>query len=445
MSKQGFIKGAVILTAAGVICRLLGVAFRIPLSNIVGNYGIGLYQLVFPLYSLLLIISSAGMPVAISKMIARVREDRLKCKKILFNALLSLSIVGAVISALFIIFARQIAELQGNQDVWSLYIAIAPAVFFVCFISAFRGYFQGLNNMVPTAISQIVEQLVKVGVGLTLAFLLISKGIVWAVLGAIIAVSVSEFFGVLVLWIIYLRKRKNQKEKIKSGSMFSWKIIKDIFITSAPITIMSLIFPLVLMFDSFFIVNALTNNGVNNATELYGIASGAVHTLINLPTVVGLAIAAALIPVVSRYYKQNKMMQVKSKAWQSIIIAFVFGIFSAFVLFIFPKFILQLLYGGAFSGRPEELQIGIDLLRIESLAVIFISLTQVISSVLQGIDKSKWPMLGLLTGGTCKVLFEIFFIKELGIMAVSISNVLCFATALLVNVIILINFMRKRR
>ena len=115
MAKKGLLKGAVILSAAGIVCRLLGVLFRIPLSNIVGNYGIGLYQLVFPLYSLLLIVSSAGIPVALSKMIARVRDDPRQTKAIFMNALMVLVTIGAVITVLFLVLARSIASLQGKS------------------------------------------------------------------------------------------------------------------------------------------------------------------------------------------------------------------------------------------------------------------------------------------------------------------------------------------
>jgi stage V sporulation protein B len=434
--KQGFVKGAVILAAAGVICRLLGVVFRIPLSNIVGNYGIGLYQLVFPLYSLLLIISSAGVPVALSKIVARERDNPAECKKILFNAVISLGVIGIIVSALFAVFARQIAALQGESDIWVLYTAIAPSVFFVWFISAFRGYFQGLSNMVPTAVSQIVEQIFKVGVGLTLAVLLVKKSVLWAVFGAVLAVSVSEFVAVILLFIIYLRVRKPKPAAKTKKARLDFGVIKRIFVTSAPITLMSIVFPLVLMFDSFFIVPALQHSGIKNATELYGVSSGAVHTLINLPTVVGMAIAAALVPMVARYFKQGQTAEMKSKAKSAVWTVFAFAVFCALVYFIFAPLILKILYAGAFRGRPEEFDIGVRLLRIESAAIILICLTQVITSILQGVDKSRWPLLGLLAGGAGKILFEIFLIKKIGIAAVSISNVLCFGVALSVNIII---------
>ena len=445
-------KGAIILSAAGIICRLLGVLFRIPLSNIVGNYGIGLYQLVFPLYSLLLIVSSAGIPVALSKMIARVRDNRQQTKQIFVNALVTLILIGAVITIAFLVLARPIAAWQGKPEIWPLYLAIAPAVWFVCVISAYRGYFQGLNNMVPTAVSQIIEQAVKVAVGLGLAFWLIRYSILWAVFGAILAVAVSELVAAGFLAVVYaVRKRQalaviNPNGPVRGiASLLSWSVIRRIFSISAPIMVMSLAFPLVQLFDSFYIVNALKSNGVANATELYGISTGAVHTLINLPSVVGIAIATVMLPMVARAFKQGDIPTMRKKAWLALGFTLLFSTIVAIGLSVLPKFILTLLYRRAFANRPEELATAVLLLRIESWAVILIGLTQVSGSILQGVDHERVPMWAMVGGGMVKILFEIFALRHLDIMAVSIANILCFGVALAVNGTVLIKLFVQRK
>ena len=131
-----FLTGAAILAAAGIICRLLGVIMRVPLANIVGNFGLGIYQLVFPLYALLLVVSSAGFPIAISKMVAKekVAGNIPETRRILLNSVILLGIIGAIVSAIFMIFSYQIAGVQGNRDVGVIYLAIAPSVFLVCII-----------------------------------------------------------------------------------------------------------------------------------------------------------------------------------------------------------------------------------------------------------------------------------------------------------------------
>lgn len=417
---------------AGIICRVLGVIFRVPLTNIVGNYGMGLYQMVFPLYALLLIVSSAGVPVAISKMIAR--EDA-NAKKILINALVLLGIIGLGISALFAIFSHSIAALQGNKSVWVIYIAIAPSVFLVCIISAFRGYFQGLQNMVPTAVSQIVEQAVKMAVGITLALVLKPHGVVWAVFGAILAVTVSELAALGYLGFIYLRRgEKKQIEKAKAA--LDKKIMLQILKQSLPITAMAAIFPLILVFDSLVIINLLKSAGQSSeeATQLFGIQSGAVHTLINLPAVIGVALATAVVPAISAFLKQDKQKEMRTHAALAIKLAVLISIFfMVFYLFFAPR-IIDLLYHSAFRDNQPHFKIATHLLRIESVMILLMGLSMVFAAMLQAADRSKMPLVALAVGGGAKVIFELVFIKTaMGIYAVSISNVICFGLASAIN------------
>ncbi|MDR0384082.1 MAG: polysaccharide biosynthesis protein [Christensenellaceae bacterium] len=422
MKLNSIAKGAAILSAAGIICRLLGVAFRIPLSNIVGNYGVGLYQLVFPLYSLLLIISSAGMPIAISKIISRKPQQK---KQILFNSIIVLGVTGLIISILLVIFAKQIAIFQNKQGAYLLYFAIAPSVFLVCLISAFRGYFQGQKNMLPTAVSQIVEQIVKVALGLSLALLLLKNGVLWAIFGSIIAVSASEFIACIVL-LVWSKKTKKTEKKTPDRAKIDFKLIKEIFKEALPITLMSAVFPLCLMFDSFFVPQNLPIN-------LYGISSGAVHTLVNLPTVVSLGVATALLP-----HLTSQKQKSKTNVRNPIVLVGIFAVVCGAIMFIFAPLILNLLYHGAFKNKPDEFTLAVKLLHIESFLIILICLQQVITSILQAKDRSKWPLIALLLGGTAKVIFELTLINKIGIQAVSYANLICFTVALSVNILALI-------
>ena len=197
-----FITGALILAGAGILSRVLGVIFRIPLANIVGSFGMGLYQMVFPLYALLLIISSAGVPVAISKMVAKelskdkntkpglgakplqynsattpiegssiggeekkisegesIQASQRECRKILYNSIVLLGVIGFVFAGLFMIFSHTISSVQGNPDLSIIYLAIAPSVFIVCIIAGFRGYFT-YDNLI------IQEGFIKLSLGI---------------------------------------------------------------------------------------------------------------------------------------------------------------------------------------------------------------------------------------------------------------------------------------
>jgi len=451
----GFLTGAAILAIAGLVCRLLGVVIRIPLTNIVGNFGMGLYQMVFPLYALLLVVSSAGVPVAISKMVAKEKAggDTRAANKILLNALFLLGLIGAAVSALFMVFAFQIAKLQGNGDVGIIYLAIAPSVFLVCLISAFRGYFQGLQNMLPTATSQIIEQIAKVAAGITLAVILIKISVVWAVFGAILAVTISEVVALLFLIGVYLFSRKkdikqsaHEVKKFKAG--LSWSLMWQILRQSIPVTAMAAIFPLILVFDSMIVINMLTAAGTDHqtATQLFGISSGAVHTLVNLPAVLGIAIATAVVPTVSALLKQNKVEELREKMALAVKITVLISIFFTVFYLAFSEKIIDLLYHGAFKENPQQLKLAGNLMKIESALILLMSISAVFTAMLQGAGKAKFPLIALAVGGAAKIAFELAFIKgSMGIYAVSIGNVLCFAIAAALNTVFALRFVKIKK
>jgi len=453
---RNFLTGAAILGLAGVLCRILGVVIRIPLTNIVGNFGMGLYQMVFPLYALLLVFSSAGVPIAISKMVARekVGGNLPECRRILLNAVILLGIIGVVISALFMIFSHPIAKLQGNGDVGIIYLAIAPSVFLVCIIAAFRGYFQGFQNMVPTATSQIIEQTVKVAAGITMAVIFINISVVWAVFGAILAVTVSEVVALLFLigvYVFHSKKQRGKKDKTKKTKSkqrkipVDWRLMWSILKQSIPVTLMASVFPLILVMDSMLVINMLVAAGAKNteATQLFGIQSGTVHTLINLPAVLAIALATAVVPTVSSLMKQKKVDELRDKMSLAVKITLLISIFFAVFYFAFAKSIIDLLYHGAFKGNEKHLTLAANLLKIESALILLMGISSVFTAMLQGIDKAKFPLIALVIGGVIKMAIQFSLIKtSVGIYAVSLGNVACFLTAAILNTIFAIYFIQ---
>jgi stage V sporulation protein B len=454
-----FLTGAAILAFAGVICRLLGVVIRIPLTNIVGNFGMGLYQMVFPLYALLLIVSSAGVPIAISKMVAKekIGGNIENCKKILINSLILLGAVGFVVSALFMIFANQIAALQGNRSVGIIYLAIAPSIFFVCLISAFRGYFQGFQNMIPTAASQILEQIVKVGVGISLASLFIGTSVTMAVFGAILAITISEIVALFFLVATYqfLRKRGGNPTRKTAGkgtghfkNYISFPLIGQILKQSFPITLMASVFPLILVFDSMIVINILKASGTahETATQLFGISSGTVHTLINLPAVLGAAVATSVVPTVSSLLKQNKIDELRSKCALSIKITFLISLFFVAFYIAFAEKIIDLLYHGAFKDNAEHLKTAANLMKVESALILLMGISSVFTAMLQGADKAKFPLIALGVGGIAKIAFELAYLGgPMGIYTVSYGNIICFALASVLNTAFALHFVRIKK
>ncbi|MDR3319146.1 MAG: polysaccharide biosynthesis protein [Clostridiales bacterium] len=444
---KSFVKGALILGAAGFIGKFLGAVYRIPLTNIVGAEGMGLYQMVFPLYTLLLTVSSSGLPAAISRLIAEKNalDDKEGARKILGTALITLTVFGALSSAAVICFSGGIARLQGNGNAALAYAAIAPSVLFVAIICAFRGYFQGKQNMVPSAVSQLIEQGGKMAAGLALSYFLLPRGLEWAIFGALIGVSISELLAMLVLAAQYFAERDRLKP-LYGGRDFR-KSFKNLYGLSIPVTLGGIIMPVVQLIDSALVINILTANGYVTpaATALYGIATGPVNSLINMPVVLSLAIASAVVPNISSLrvkadtwsISKNAALALKMTMFISVPCMIGFAVMSA------P--IINLLYsGGLHNGVIDEPRVAAALLAISSVCVILIAFIQVTTSLMQGMNRNYRPVINLLIGAVIKIVSSVLLLPVMGIYGSAVSTILCFLTAFVLNAISLARTLKLR-
>ena len=209
-----FASGAGMLAVLGVIGKVIGMFYRLPLTNILGAEGMGLYQLIFPLYSLILAVGCGGMPAAISKYISELTAsgDTALAKRALKITIVGLSVFGVFAALALFLLRDGIAALQGNPKTALSYAAIAPAVFFSGLIACYRGYFQGMHNMFPSGISQIIEQIVKVALGLIFAALFVGNGVEYGVMGAILGVSLSEAVALMYLALRFTFVVEKQQE-----------------------------------------------------------------------------------------------------------------------------------------------------------------------------------------------------------------------------------------
>ena len=224
--KSGFIKGAVIIAAGGFIAKLIGALYRIPLTNLIGGHGLGLYQMVYPVYCLLLTVSATGIPSSIAKLTAECIEKGEDSRAVLKTAIKLFLIIGAIGTVLMCVAAPYLSKVQESSEVKLGYYALAPSVFFVSAISVFRGWFQGKNDMLPTAASEVIEQLVKVGFGLFFAYRF-QGDIPTAVTFLLLAVTLSELVALLFMWLVYRRKRKGIKSE-KQGAIRFYRRMKFI-------------------------------------------------------------------------------------------------------------------------------------------------------------------------------------------------------------------------
>lgn len=437
---KSFVKGALILAICGLIGKIIGAFYRIPFSYIVGAEGLGLYQLVYPLFTLVLTISTSGLPRGISKLLSeqwasgRYHLAR-KTFKYSMMFLLVFSLVG---SALIAFLAFPISKLQGNTDAFGCYIAIAPAVFFVGIISGIRGYFQAKENMLPTAISGLIEQVAKLAFGLGLAYMF-RDDVVKATIGALCGVTISEVIASIYLLVHFRVATKRvpviltNESEIPSNKEIIWQIVR----ISLPIALGGLIMPITLIIDSSLIVKILSKTFSSEiATNLYGLQSGVVGSLSNLPVVASVAVATAVLPKISKEYvhkSENLVQSVKSSLHMALLIALPIAI----CFYIFSEQIILFLYHKTFS--QEQIDICILLLKISSINIVFLSVAQVSASVLQGLGKVKVPLYTTLIGSIIKIVMLVVLVNipSINIYGAEISDAICYGIIMLINIIII--------
>ncbi|MCI9031780.1 MAG: polysaccharide biosynthesis protein [Clostridia bacterium] len=449
---RAFIKGGAFFALLCLMAKGIGALYRIPLTNIMGAEGIGLYQIVFPLYSVLLTVSGGGLPSAISKTVSSFHAEGAEenARRTLYISLAVLTAAGAVGSALLFFFRGRIAALQGNPDAAIAYVGIAPAVVLVSVISCFRGYFQGKLDMLPSGISQVVEQVVKMIAGLVLCSRLLVYGVPYAALGALLGVSISELAACAVLLVQYAfdARRRRKRNFVLLGSFateaasdFAMQqsepmryrtILRRVLAVALPVTLGSLVLPLSSVIDSILVINLLTALGesVPLATKYYGILNGPVGSLVNMPVVITTSLSVMLLPKVARLRSANK--DAGDCVEKFIRICFLTALVCALALSMFSREILGVLYRRTLS--PELLGVGSDLLKISSLTVLYMSLLLPASSVLQGCDKAYKPALNLLFGASVKALLTIALIRIFGIIGASVATVSCFALTCILDV-----------
>ena len=426
--RNSFLLGAVVLSAGGFIAKILGAVYRIPLTNMLGSYGMGLYQLVFPMYSLVLTLSGAGFSMAVSKMVAaRLEQNKTEeAKRVFKSALLILLILGVLNTLILLLGGDLIARIQGNANLGVLYRLISPSVLLVCLVSAFKGYFQGKMNMAPTALSQICEQVVKLVAGLYLAYLFMPD-IEKAVGGAVFAVTLSEGVALAVFAFIYffdVRKEKKSlplKNAAEQPSEYK-PLMKELTAIALPLTLGGLIMPVSQLIDSALVLNLVK---AGDATTLYGIWSGPVHSLLGLPVVLVGGVAAAVLPAISRAHVSGNKPLMDANVNSALKLTNVIALPCVLGFACLSNQIVRLLY----SALPQaDLQLAGRLLAFSSISILFLALSGTCTSIMQGTGRIYFPLLFLGISCVVKIVLNLILmpIEQINIYAFAISTTICY-------------------
>ena len=432
------VSGAALLLIGSVVAKMLGALYRIPLTNVLGAEGMGMYQLVFPVYALFMVLATAGIPTALSRTVAEKRATGESTKKYLSVSMLALFLLGLIFATIMAVFSKFLAQKQGNADTYPGFLIIAPAIVCVCVISGFRGWFQGEMYMLPTALSNVVEQVVKLSVGLGLSYALAKRGVVYAVCGALLGVTVSEIATVLYMLLTYLvRSAKQKKENALTARVAVERAEGDVAkrarfrITKAeakgilhvalPIAAVSVLMPLSSFFDSVIVVNMLKVFGLEKsvATAQYGIISGPVNSLINMPVVAIMSLAVAIVPSVSASRVTRDIDGVLLKSSLCVRLAYLLGIPFAFYLAVFAKNVIGALYPDLSYYNAI---VAVNVLRITAANVVFLSTMQIYVSLLQALDKTKYAVLSLVCAIIVKIVLGVVLTRYIGINGAAIAS-----------------------
>jgi stage V sporulation protein B len=444
MKKQSFIFGTLILSISGIICKILGAFYKIPLANILGSQGMGIYYLIFPVYAFFVTFVSSSFTVSISKNVSvSIAKNNFAFAHRVFSAsLLLLFFIGLSLSVLLSVLCKVISTLQGFENAFVCYLILAPAIVVVAISSAFKGFFQGLHNMTPSATSQIINQVIKLATGYSLANILVGQGAMFGTIGAILGVTVAEFvtcaFFVVVYFVFKKRNKNFFEHSQKSTQPKLSAVMSMVFTQSVPFTLSSIILPMSLVIDSFLILNILKSIGFEKlfSTGLLGLNSGVVNTLVNLPSTLSVAVCMTIVPFISFALSKKDYESVSNKASLALKLTMLISLPCCFIFAIFSRPIISTLYSSSFES-VYELNVASSLLSISAINIFYLSLLQLSTAFLQAINKSYVPVISLCVGLVLKVVFELIFISmpSLNIAGAVISNAVCYFTASIVNII----------
>ena len=438
--------GAVILSAAGIIIKILGAVFRIPLANMIGDEGMGYYSGAYPVYTLLVVIGASGIPIAVSRLVAEhnAEGEPGSANRVFKTALILMAIVGVCFFCFLYFGSYEITTRLGvlSGAVYGMQ-AIAPALIIVPVMAVMRGYFQGQQNMKPTAVSQIAEQAFRVVAGLAFAYILLSEGKAFAAAGGTFGATVGAAAGLIALLFIYSRKRKSvpyrerreqaRQAREKARHVSTWSIIKRIVIIAAPITVGAAIMPIMYNIDLWLVPGRLTYAGFDPVTvrSMYGQLSGFAEPITNLPKVLTQAIAISMVPTIVRAWKQKDHEFLSYNVTLGLRFALIIGMPCTVGLMILSEPIMHLLYPmqleGAAGAAPA--------LFIFAIGVVFMSSIDALTSALQGVGKQMIPFINIAIGAGCKlaITFVLTGLPFFNIKGAALGTVSAFVVAALLN------------
>lgn len=432
---NSLVKNAFILSSAAILSKVLGALYQAFLYQKIGSAGVGIYMKGIYFYSMLLAISASGIPIAVSKLVAEERALGRSdvAERIFKTSNKILGILGGTVAILLFVFAPYIAE-NIYRDPRIIYVlqAMAPALFIVAIMGSIRGYFQGKENMTPTGVSQIIEQLVRVGFSVGITLILINRFSEIPVLQIVNGVAFGPFLGALAslaILLIYLYyDRKNSLPSQRIHDVRTSELVKRIIVFAIPVTLTALLPTLLDVMGGIIIPNELIDLGYSThlSDQLYGSFGGAVITLINLVVSISAAFATSIVPAISASSSKGEHSEVIRKLKLSIKMIVLINVPAGLFFLFLGRPILSLIF-----HDPSAFYI----LQFSIAMMLFMGLYHNTTGVLQGIGKTYTPIISLVIGLVVDVVLLKLLIQipSINILAAPISYTIGFLIAFLIN------------
>ncbi len=412
MTKRTFVTGAIILMLAGFVTRIIGFIYRIYLSNLIGAEGMGLYQLIVPVYTMIILTLTSGVSIAISKMIAEqaAQGNYINIKRISKVGLAGVTIASSFISLIIYLNVDFIVNviLKDHRTYSSLLIMI-PCIPLIAAASAYKGYFYGIQEVTPTAFSQIVEQLVKIAIIFALAAKFLQAGLEYACALATVGMAVGEMSNLFVLAVCYrFKKYPHIAPKSKKGILQKRKLVAAIVGCAAPISINRFIISIMSAAELILIPQRLLAGGLNyiQSMEEYGKLTGMALPLILIPALVTTSLATTLVPAISESISLKNYNSANNRISKSIQITMVVGFVFMALFACYSDKISNMIYPGQKVGHT---------LFLLSFTCIFMYLQQILMGIMNGLGKQGLLLINSTIGSLIRIACVFFLIPHYGI------------------------------
>ena len=436
MAKRTFVYGAAILLAANLFNRILGFIYQYLIMSYIGGEAYGLFNMVFPVYMTALVLTTAGIPLAVAKLVSEEISlgHRTQAKAIFRLALGILTISGTVVAfLLYLLTPVLVNRIFPDPRVLNIFRICVPAIFVVSVSSAFRGYFQGLQNMIPTAVSQIFEQITRVTIGFTGALSFSARGVEWSAAGLALGMLSGEIIGLMVIIFQYQKSKKNLPTSGESIPPLQHTLHR-LWRLSSPVTLGRLMSSGLSALDAMLIPTRLQVAGYSarEATTLFGQLGGSAFTLLTFPSVFTFALATSLVPAISEAAARKQYQTVRSRSSEAIRLTIILGLPCLIILFNFADPLTS------FFKSPN---VG-PILRVLALGGIFAYLQQTTTGILQGLGKVHLPVLISIVGAGVRVplLFILTGIPQWGLRGSAWAYMLGWVTMASLNMLSIIRY-----